>query len=126
MDINTRSDFHSSLIPVHWTMSDEILEMLISVYERNQTESWYAELLTYMIILISDSTDSKSNSRRSHRNVRITTMPTFINMKIFNIVEKIYKNTISMIRDNMELDDQIWSDYEDMLIFEIQTLQTSR
>lgn len=105
--------FRSSLIPVHWSNSTEILELLNSLYVKNyNAETWFYELLTYVIFLIQEST---SNTYTLSPPIDF---PQFLNSKIVIIVEKIYQAMIVSIRDNINTSDEMLGYYEDMLLFE--------
>jgi hypothetical protein len=110
--------FHSSLIPIHWSKCQEIINMLILIHNGLYDEEWwYLELITYMMVAVSDSThrDTLHTFARNAPNVII---PNFINQKIFDIMESIYNSIIYSILHESDIDDQIWDDYENMLLFE--------
>ena len=104
--------FRSSLIPAHWSKSTEIIGLLNSLHMRHyDSEGWFYELLTYMIILIQESTSGIYTQSEIN-------YPQFLNRKIIKIVEKIYQSMIKSIRDNIGTDDETLENYEDMLLFE--------
>lgn len=104
--------FRSSLIPVHWSKSPEILSLLNSLHTQNyDTETWFYELLTYVIFLIRESTSGKYTSSTPE-------VPQFLNSKIISIMEKIYQSMINSIKNNIETDDETLENFEDMLLFE--------
>lgn len=105
--------FHSSLIPIHWSKSAEIFQLIDSVHNRNHdNDTWFFELLTYMMILIQESTTRINRS--------ISPIIEYPNLKptVMIILEKIYRSMISSMK-NEDVDDDTWLDYENMLLFEI-------
>lgn len=114
---------HSSLIPLHWLESETILVTLERVYLGIVTDSWFNELLINLMILISESTD-KALYSVYHINNRTNRpeIPGFITKKIITTVNSIFNIVMNFIENDMEvlyMDDQVLSDYEDMLLFEI-------
>jgi hypothetical protein len=104
--------FHSSFIPAHWSKSNEIFTLIASVRDKNHDkETWFYELLTYMMILIHEST---TNIRRTPQ---ILEYP-ILKSKVIIILEKIYQSMISSMK-NDDVDDDQWIDYENMLSFEL-------
>lgn len=106
---------HSSLIPRHWSESDEIIVSLESIYNKTTVDGWYDEFILYLMVIISDSVDK---DRRLTLRENTRRIPNFVNQKIFNIVEHIYYG----VMDFLTIGECDIDDYQDMLIFEIDKL----
>lgn len=106
--------FHSSYVPSHWSKSPEIFGLLNTVHLGNyEIDTWFSELLTYMLILIHEST---TGANRTPVDINY---PIFVKSKIICIIEKIYESMKISLMNDTEITDETWDDYEDMLLFEL-------